>query len=280
MTAKLFKKLFGIFVFVFTLLIAPLDLAAETFYLSYTYPGSIGFFKLKERPKKAKVVVKAGNKEYIFPVLSKKAYFVIPYGSKGKVFVTLYENGRKKDRRVIKVARKKYRVSRIWVREPKYTPELLKRIKREQELLRNIFSQVTPKKFKETFLKRPLKKLRVSTPFGAKRIINGKKRSIHWGVDFKAPRGTPVYASLSGKVVLARNLFFTGNTVIIDHGLGIHTLYAHLSKITVKEGQFVKAGQLIGRVGSTGRSTGPHLHFGFYVNGVRADPMLVIKSHL
>jgi len=278
MTAKLLKKLFGFFVFAF--LVAPVNLAAEPFYLSYTYPGSIGFFKLKERPKEAKVVVKAGGKEYTFPVLSEKAYFVIPYGSKGKVFVTLYENGKKKDRRVIKVARKKYRVSRIWVREPKYTPELLRRIKKEQELLRDIFSQVTPKKFKETFLKKPLKKLRVSTPFGAKRIINGKKRSVHWGTDFRAPLGTPVYASLSGKVVLARELYFTGKTVIIDHGLGIHTLYAHLSKITVKEGQFVKAGQLLGKVGSTGRSTGPHLHFGFYVSGVRADPMLVLKSRL
>ena len=281
MTAKLLKKLFGVFVFILTFLVAPVSLAAEPFYLPYTYPGSIGFFKLKEKPKKAKVVVKAGNREYTFPVLSDKAYFVIPYGSKGKVFVTLYENGKKKDRRVIKVAHKKYRVSRIWIKEPKKYPlELLKRIKEEQELLRDIFSQVTPKKFNETFLRRPLKKLRVSTPFGAKRIINGKKRSVHWGTDFRAPLDTPVYATLSGRVVLARELYFTGKTVIIDHGLGIHTLYAHLSKITVKEGQFVKAGQLIGKVGSTGRSTGPHLHFGFYVSGVRADPMLALKSRL
>jgi len=264
---------------ILTILLAGAASAAK-FYLPYTYPGSIGFFQLEEKPKNARVVVVSKGKMFIFPVVSKKAYFVIPYGSGRWVRISLYEGNTEKERKTVKVAGKKYRFSKIWVKEHKYTPELIKRIEKEERLLKKILSQVTPKKFRESFMRKPLKRLIVSTPFGAKRIINGKKRSIHWGTDFVAPKGTPVYAALSGKVVLARELFFTGKTVVIDHGLGIHTLYAHLSKIEVKEGDTVKAGKVIGRVGSTGRSTGPHLHFGVYVSSVRADPMLVLKSHL
>ncbi len=186
----------------------------------------------------------------------------------------------------LKIIKKKYRVSRIWIkrRRKKVNKEKLKkileRIKRENRLLRKTLKIYTKKLYKEKYFHKPLKVLRVSTPFGAKRILNGKRRYIHWGVDFRARRGTPVYASLSGKVVLARKFYLTGNTVVINHGLGIYTLYAHLDKILVKEGKFVKAGQTIGKVGSTGRSTGPHLHFGIYINDVKVDPILAFKIKL
>jgi len=157
---------------------------------------------------------------------------------------------------------------------------ILERIKRENRLLRKALKVYTKKLYREKYFHKPLKILKVSTPFGAKRILNGKRKYIHWGVDFRARRGTPVYASLSGKVVLARNFYLTGNTVVINHGLGIYTLYAHLDKILVKEGRFVKVGQTIGKVGSTGRSTGPHLHFGIYINDVKVDPMLAFKLKL
>lgn len=162
----------------------------------------------------------------------------------------------------------------------KPSKKLLERIKREAKLIRATLSRYTPKLFTESKMLKPLKHLRVSTPFGAKRIINGKKKTYHWGTDFRAKAGTPIHAVLSGKVVLARNLYYTGNTVIINHGLGLYTLYAHMSKIKVKEGQFVKGGKTIGYVGSTGRSTGPHLHFGVYVNDTRVDPMLALKKRL
>ncbi|MDQ7055631.1 MAG: M23 family metallopeptidase [Persephonella sp.] len=99
-------------------------------------------------------------------------------------------------------------------------------------------------------------------------------------MDFVASEGTPVYASLTGKVVLAQELFYTGKTVVIDHGKGLFTLYAHLSRISVKEGEMVKRGKIIGNVGSTGRSTGPHLHFGVYLVGMRIDPDLVFRLKL
>ena len=189
-------------------------------------------------------------------------------------------------KREIPVIKRKYRVSRIWVKRGKKKVDkhklrlIQERIKRENRLLRKVLRVYTKKLFKERYFHKPLKVLRISTPFGAKRILNGKKKYIHWGVDFRGKRGTPVYASLSGKVVLARNFYLTGNTVVINHGLGLYTLYAHLNKILVKEGRFVKAGQEIGKVGSTGRSTGPHLHFGIYINGVRVDPMLAFKIKL
>jgi len=249
--------------------------------LPYKYPGTLGYFELNSKAP-AKVVVGYRGKKWVFRSSpnSDRVYFVIPYQVKGNFSLTLYQGGKRLFLQTLPIWKKKYRVSKIWVKSRPLTKELLKRIRQENRLLRRIFSQVTPKKFTEAKLHPPLDKLVVSTPFGAKRIINGKKRSIHWGTDFRAPAGTPVYAALSGKVVLAKELYFTGKTVIIDHGAGIHTLYAHLSKITVKEGERVKAGQLIGRVGSTGRSTGPHLHFGFYVADVKADPMIVIKERL
>ncbi|WP_456436581.1 M23 family metallopeptidase [Thermovibrio ammonificans] len=254
---------------------------SASLYLPYRYPGSLGYFKVNPKAP-YKVVVSGAGRSWVFKGVegSSKVYFVVPYGLKGRFKLSLYRGRREVFSRVLRVSPKRFRVSRIWVKTRPLKGALLRRVIRENRLLRRIFSQVTPKKFRSSKLHPPLPRLVVSTPFGAKRIINGKKRSIHWGTDFRAKRGTPVYAALSGRVVLARKLYFTGNTVVIDHGLGIHTLYAHLSRITVKEGQFVKRGQVVGRVGSTGRSTGPHLHFGFYVDDVKADPMLVLKERL
>ena len=249
-------------------------------YLPTTYPGSIGYFLLPDYSKNTKIIVGVNGKKYEFPVVFKKAYFAIPYGAKGTVAISLKEGEKNLFLKLIPVKEKRYRISRIWVRERKLTKKLIERIKKEGRLLRTTFKEVTHKKFKENKFCPPLRKLIVTTPFGAKRIINGKKHSVHWGTDFRAPAGTPVYASLSGKVVLAREFYFTGKTVVIDHGAGIHTLYAHLSKINVKEGQYVKAGRMIGRVGSTGRSTGPHLHFGVYVSDLKADPMIALKTRL
>ncbi|WP_411376617.1 M23 family metallopeptidase [Desulfurobacterium thermolithotrophum] len=247
------------------------------FYIPTAYPGSIGYFVLTNHSKNTKVVVAFKGKKYEFPVVSEKAYFAIPYGAKGTVAISLKKGKKNLFLRLIPVKEKKYRISRIWVKERKLTKKLIERIKKENIILRKTLTRVTSKKFRENRFYSPLKKLTITTPFGAKRIINGKKRSIHWGIDLKAPLGTPVFASLSGRVVLARDFYYTGNTIIIDHGLGIYTLYAHLSKLLVKEGQIVRAGQKIGKVGSTGRSTGPHLHFGIYVNGIKVDPILAFN---
>ena len=155
------------------------------------------------------------------------------------------------------------------------------KIGREYRLIRRTLREITPVRFYEEKAIYPLKFYkRISSPFGVRRFINGKYTGFHKGVDFAAPVGTPVYAVLSGKVVLARFLTLTGNTVIIDHGWGLMTLYAHLSKIEVKEGQFVKQGTEIGKVGSTGRSTGPHLHFGVYIHDIAVEPLDFLSREL
>ncbi|MBQ8480903.1 MAG: M23 family metallopeptidase [Alphaproteobacteria bacterium] len=114
---------------------------------------------------------------------------------------------------------------------------------------------------------------RISGQFGNQRVFNGVPKNPHSGTDIAAPQGTPVKASGSGKVVLSgKNYFYTGNLVIINHGAGLQTIYAHLQKATVKEGDEVKQGDIIGFVGQTGRASGAHLHWGASLNGVRFRP--------
>jgi len=113
--------------------------------------------------------------------------------------------------------------------------------------------------------------------FGHRRVFNGEPRAPHNGADLRAPTGTPIHSSNRGRVVLAKNLFFTGNTVIVDHGLGVILLYAHLSRIDVKVDEMVDKGQLLGLSGATGRVTGPHLHWGLRIQGARVDPFALVQ---
>jgi murein DD-endopeptidase MepM/ murein hydrolase activator NlpD len=118
------------------------------------------------------------------------------------------------------------------------------------------------------------------SPFGLRRFFNGQPRSPHAGIDFRSPEGTPVAAANAGRVALARELFFTGNTVVLDHGCGLFTMYVHLSKLAVKPGERVDKGRTIGQVGMTGRATGPHLHFAARVGEARIDPAMLLDRDL
>ncbi len=117
---------------------------------------------------------------------------------------------------------------------------------------------------------------RATSIFGTRSIFNGQARQPHGGADFLSPTGTPIQAPNSGRVVVARDLYFTGNTVVIDHGLGMFSLLAHLSVIDVHAGDSVVAGQIVGQVGSTGRVTGPHLHWAVRIGDARVDPLAVL----
>jgi len=148
----------------------------------------------------------------------------------------------------------------------------------EQEKLRQIFDHITPEKLWHGPFRLPLSGGVRGTNFGKRRILNGQSRSPHTGADFPAPTGTPIHATQGGRVVLAEELYFSGNTVIIDHGLGIYSLYGHLSTTDVTVGDAVKAGAVIGKVGATGRVTGPHLHWGVTVNKARVNPLQLVSQ--
>ncbi|MGC5704286.1 peptidoglycan DD-metalloendopeptidase family protein [Pseudomonas sp. NFXW11] len=118
----------------------------------------------------------------------------------------------------------------------------------------------------------------LSSKFGVRRFFNGEERNPHSGLDFAVPAGTPIKTPAAGKVVLTGNYFFNGNTVFVDHGQGFISMFCHMSKIDVKVGQSLARGAVVGKVGSTGRATGPHMHWNVSLNDARVDPAIFIGA--
>jgi murein DD-endopeptidase MepM/ murein hydrolase activator NlpD len=152
---------------------------------------------------------------------------------------------------------------------------VLFRITREARELEQLWTQSEPRRLWTGSFVRPVPG-RVNGAFGSRSIFNGQARQPHGGADFLSPTATPIHAPNSGRVLLARDLYFTGNTVVIDHGLGVFSLLAHLSVVGVREGDMVARDEIIGEVGATGRVTGPHLHWAVRMNGARVDPVVVL----
>jgi murein DD-endopeptidase MepM/ murein hydrolase activator NlpD len=118
----------------------------------------------------------------------------------------------------------------------------------------------------------------VTSPFGNKRLYNGTMKNFHQGLDLRAREPTPIRAPEGAVVVLAKDLYFTGNTVILDHGYGLFTVYGHMSKLDVKKGQIVKKAELLGLSGATGRASGPHLHWGAVLMRMKFNPQDLVQS--
>ena len=156
-------------------------------------------------------------------------------------------------------------------------PEQEARAAEETKRLREIYDRVTPERLWDGPFRMPLVGEFKGSNFGKRRVLNGHPGSPHGGVDFPAPTGTPVHAAQKGRVVLAEELFFSGNTVIVDHGLGIYTFYCHFSEIDAKVGDEVVAGTILGKVGATGRVTGPHLHWGLEIEHARVNALELLK---
>jgi len=178
------------------------------------------------------------------------------------------------------VGQKKYPEQRITLKNTQQVnpdPENLKRIERElaeQIAAYRTFSPNTPSNL---LLDKPVNGP-LSSKFGVRRFFNGEERNPHAGLDFAVPAGTPIKTPAAGKVILIGNYFFNGNTVFVDHGQGFISMFCHMSKIDVKVGQPLARGDVVGKVGSTGRATGPHMHWNVSLNDARVDPAIFIGA--
>jgi murein DD-endopeptidase MepM/ murein hydrolase activator NlpD len=157
--------------------------------------------------------------------------------------------------------------------------EVLERIKRDQEQFARAFMSSTPERLWEAPFLAPVHS-DITSPFGYRRVINGTPRSPHTGVDLKAAMGTEVFAPNHGRVVLLGDFFFSGNSLVLDHGGGLYTVYFHLSELIAAAGSSVRKGEVIALAGMTGRVTGPHLHWGARINGARVDPFELINKRV
>jgi murein DD-endopeptidase MepM/ murein hydrolase activator NlpD len=155
-------------------------------------------------------------------------------------------------------------------------PSVMPRIERDSQFIRDVYSHSSPARLWADSFVRPVPG-EANSGFGTRSVYNGEPRSPHSGADFLSGAGTPIRAPNAGRIVAARDLYFTGNTLIIDHGLGLFSMLAHLSRLDVREEEVVTAGQIVGAVGATGRVTGPHLHWALRASGARIDPVSLLE---
>ena len=225
-----------------------------------------------------------------FPILENpndinKSYALIP--------ISYYEKSKKQELKIeylfndkhktkvltLNINQAKYDKEEISVNPSKVNPkapDVKKRIAKEYHKAMKIYATVTNKSYiKDQFIM-PIES-KITSDFGKARVYNGSLKGYHSGTDFRAKIGTNIIAANSGKAVLVQNRFYSGGTVLIDHGRGIYTCYFHMSKFDVKEGQMVKRGEIIGLSGQSGRVTGPHLHFSARINAVQVDPLQLIS---
>ena len=266
MDSKIIKYILIIFLLNFKVLAVEFDgkFIQGHFIIGKTDPNS----KIKIDKKQVKV--------------SKDGYFAfgLDRDRKYDVVITIEKDGVKK-KITKKVQKRKYNIQRIDdLDEKQVTPpeEVYERIKLENKLIAEARAIETDLDFfKDKFII-PVDDAIITGVYGSQRILNGKPKWPHYGLDFAQKEGTPVKAMLDGIVTLAEpDLYYSGGTLIFDHGHGISTLYMHMQKIFVKKGQKIKQGEVIGTVGSTGRATGPHLDIRLNWFGTRLDPATALK---
>lgn len=252
--------------------------------LTYTiWPG--GILKLEVpyaqfRDKKLELF--CGKKKILKEIKGRKfiAYLSESYFSKRKKIKCFFKlsKGKMIDVARVNVVKKNYPSESLRVdrKRVKLSPKDQQRVNRERKMLNGIYSNPIGRSlFTKKFLL-PLKSL-ITSVYGVRRLFNNIKKSQHLGIDFRAKVGVSIPASNRGKVVLAMNLFYTGNTVIIDHGLGIFSVYGHLSRLLVEKDDLVNRQDIIGLAGNTGRVTGPHLHWGVKIHFNWVDGMKLIS---
>jgi hypothetical protein len=230
-----------------------------------------------------------GRKLEFFRGLNRNGWFALagvdvdaPVGPSAiKITVHDAKGGARLLSRAVRVSSAHYHTSALTV-APEYVqpgPEALKQIAADQVLVNKAYALSAPTPLWKGNFRAPMDAPQ-SERFGTRRIFNGTLASNHKGLDFRAAPGTPVRASNGGVVVLAGPLYYAGNSVFVDHGMGLFTLYMHFSKITVREGQHVVRGQKLGLSGATGRVTGPHLHWAVRWQGAYLDPAKLLHLDL
>lgn len=201
-------------------------------------------------------------------------------GSHSAEIVRTFTDGRTtRSSQAIEVQAREFTTTRLEV-APKYvelSAENQERTAVERKEINSIYAQIKPEAFWEEPFIVPIPGTTGGRNFGHRRIFNDQPRAPHSGADLTATTGTEILAANRGQVVLAKNLFFSGNAVFVDHGLGIFSVYLHLSEILVEPGDMVDRGQLLGLAGDTGRVTGPHLHWGVRAQGARVDPFSLLE---
>ena len=198
--------------------------------------------------------------------------------AQGPLTLTRWRAGRR-ETTTVRVGRFDYPVQRLTL-PPGFvelSAEDAERVRRENAQVAALWSRQGPRRF-ELPLHPPLDPLPQGGRFGSRRVINGQPRSPHGGADYGAAEGTPVLAAADGVVALVGDHFFGGRSVFVDHGDGLITMYFHLSRVDVVQGQQLRLGERVGAVGSSGRATGPHLHFGARWRGARVDPRLLLAD--
>jgi len=191
-----------------------------------------------------------------------------------------YRDGRvRREAWQIEVAERQFKTTRLEV-APKYvelSAENEAHAARERREINEIYARITPEALWAEPFAAPIPGTTGGRNFGHRRIFNNQPRAPHSGADLTAATGTEIRAMNRGRVVLAKELFYSGNAVFIDHGLGIYSVYLHLSRIGVKPGELIDKGQVLGLAGATGRVTGPHLHWGVRAQGARVDPFSLLQ---
>jgi murein DD-endopeptidase MepM/ murein hydrolase activator NlpD len=270
----------GLFLFLSTAQSAPLSQALTT--LHQPVPGGVAIIEINTKPTKGatpevrflekRVLTTRDDAGRSFAVVG------IPLSTKPGVHHITLSTGAVKSTLSFEVRDKVYREQRITLKTNKHvhlSDEDLARYKREATLQDNAYQQFSPTHPSNLLLDRPVD-APLSSPFGLKRYFNGEARAPHSGLDFAAPTGTPIKAPAAGTVILTGDFFFNGKTVFVDHGQGMISMFCHLSVIGVSEGQKLERGQVLGKVGATGRVTGAHLHWNVSLNDARVDPAIFI----
>ena len=178
------------------------------------------------------------------------------------------------------VGTKKYPEQRITLKNKRQVnpnPDDIKRIDNELAIQIKAYRTFSPNTPSNLLLDKPVNGP-LSSKFGVRRFFNGEERNPHAGLDFAVPAGTPIKTPAAGKVILIGNYFFNGNTVFVDHGQGFISMFCHMSKVDTKVGQQLARGDVVGKVGSTGRATGPHMHWNVSLNDARVDPAIFIGA--